>query len=557
MSHADVAAPPPPAVAAQTRMVEALLRDPACYPHAVDAVEHLETHISHVLLAGGFAYKLKKPLALGFLDYRSLAQRRFYCEEELRLNRRLAPQLYLDVLPIGGSIAAPRIGADGGAVIDYVVRMRRFPQEALFDRLARDGALDVRHVAALAAAVARFHAACARADVDADAAADWGSATHIAAPMRQNFAQLRPLLDAAGELAELERIEQWSCQAHARLATTFEARRRDGRVRECHGDLHLGNVVWLDDTALPFDGIEFNPELRWIDVVSEIAFMVMDLHAHGLAPLAQRFLNDWLEHSGDFAGLALLDYYLVYRAMVRAKIARMRAAQPDIGATARQQALADYRLYIELAQRFCLPRSPALIVMHGRSGSGKSVLAGAICAEIGAIRVRSDVERKRLHGLAPLARSASTTGGGIYDAATTQATYAELARLAGVILDAGRTAVIDAAFLKRDERDLLRAVAARHAVPLLLIACTADEATLAQRVTARQHAASDASEADLQVLKMQAGWQEALDEAAGADEHRLSIDTACLSSADAVARVSAALASQGAGQRQNLDADRR
>ncbi len=522
---------------AQACLVESL-RAPACYPHAVETVEQLETHISHVLLAGEFAYKLKKPLDLGFLDFSTLEKRRFYCEEELRLNRRLAPRIYLEVAAIRGSRDAPRLGTTTGPVIEYAVKMRRFPQEALFDRLARESALDDGHIDALAQCIAAFHAGIARSDGDTP----WGSAASIEAPMRQNFAQLRPLLSEPAELRVLEGIEHWSCRAHERLADLFEARRRGGHVRECHGDLHLGNVAWLNDTAQPFDGIEFNANLRWIDVISEVAFMVMDLHAHDLAPLAWRFLNGWLEHSGDFAGVALLDYYLVYRAMVRAKIARLRAAQPDIDTTTRRQALADHAMYIALASRFCAPHQPALLVMQGLSGSGKSVLAGALCGHLGAIRVRSDVERKRLHGLAPLERSATTTGNGIYDPATTRATYTELARLAGLILAAGRPAVMDAAFLKRTERDQMRAVAAHQGVPLLFLACQADETTLQHRVAKRHEAGSDASEADQRVLALQMQWQEPLDEPPQPGERRLTIDTARSSTADAVDRVIASLA---------------
>ncbi len=534
----------PDALSTQSRLVAAL-RSPACYPHPVDAVEHLETHISHILLAGEFAYKLKKPLDLGFLDFSTLEDRRFYCEEEVRLNRRFAPQLYLDVQPIRGNIAAPRIGGMNdatGTILDHAVRMRRFPQEALFDTMTRNGTLGNQHIDSLATVIAGFHATCAHSDANSP----WGTAASIAAPMRQNFSQLRQLTQDADELARLDTLEAWSEREHARLTETFEARRRDGRVHECHGDLHLGNVVWLNEAAQPFDGIEFNAELRWTDVISEIAFMVMDLIRHDRAPLAWRFLNGWLTHSGDFAGIDLLRAYLVYRAMVRAKVACLRGAQPDIDAETRHTALADHDRYIALATRFTSTQAPvpALIVMHGLSGTGKSVLAGALCEHIGGIQVRSDVERKRLRGLAPLARSASDARSGIYDAQTTRDTYAELARLAGTLLDAGWPAVIDAAFLKRSERELLRELAKARGVPLIFVTCTADDQTLRQRIVAREAGGRDASEATQEILEKQRHWQEPLDEPAAAGEHRLTIDTSLERRETSLARITDALSAE-------------
>ena len=522
----------------QTRLVQALC-EPERQPHPV---EHMETHISHILLAGEFAYKIKKPLDLGFLDFTSLEKRHFYCEEELRLNRRLAPQLYLAVIPIHGSSEAPRLGTEQpGPIIEYAIKMNRFPQESLFDQMAQRGALHAEHIDALAGVVADFHAKVARTDT----VSPWGGAAGIEAPMRQNFSQIRALLNDPAEQEALDRLEEWSCREHARLANIFAARQRDGWVRECHGDLHLGNVVWLAGAAQPFDGIEFNANLRWIDVVSEVAFMVMDLHAHDCASLAQRFLNTWLEHSGDFGGLALLNYYVVYRAMVRAKIARLRAAQMNTAAIdepARQQALAEYARYVALAQRFSQSHQRTLIIMHGLSGSGKSVLAEALCETLGAVRIRSDVERKRMQGLAPLARSGSAQGGGIYGKQTTAETYAELARLARLILDAGWPAVGDATFLRREQRAGLRAVAEKCGTPLLIVTCSAEHGQLRERIARRQAQQKDVSEADLAVLENQLDALEPLDEPALAEELRITIDTARQSNVEAVTRIAAALA---------------
>ncbi|HEY6967273.1 MAG TPA: phosphotransferase, partial [Burkholderiales bacterium] len=264
------------------------LRDPACYPHPVERVEVIETHISWVLLAGAYAYKVKKPVRLPFLDFSSLAARRRYCEEELRLNRRTAPQLYLEVLPVVRTAQGAAFGGRGEA-LEYAVKMHRFAPGALAEQLARGGTLDAEKIDAIAAAVAPFHAAAPRAG----AADDFGTPEQVAAPALANFDQIAALRTDAR--AALEQLRAWTQAECARLAASFAARRAGGRVRECHGDLHLGNIAFVGARAVPFDCIEFDPALRWIDVASETAFLVMDLRAHGLAGASWRLLNAWLQ----------------------------------------------------------------------------------------------------------------------------------------------------------------------------------------------------------------------------------------------------------------------
>ncbi|MCC9000166.1 MAG: phosphotransferase, partial [Candidatus Contendobacter sp.] len=289
----------------QTALIAALLQ-PARYPQSVAEVKHLQTHISHVLLAGDYAYKVKKPLNLGFLDFTSLAQRKYYCEEELRLNGRLAPDLYLDCIPVSGSAAEPRLGDPSGPVIDYAVRMRRFPQTALLDQWLAAGKLERRHLDALARRLAEFH----RVIPAADPAAPFGVPERVQQPMLDNFTHTRPLLTDPADLATLAEVEDWTLETFTRLRPHLAGRKVDGWIREGHGDLHLGNMV-LDDAGqvLIFDCIEFNEDFRWIDVINDLAFLIMDLRARRAAPFAQRVLNAYLEYSGDFAGAALLDYY--------------------------------------------------------------------------------------------------------------------------------------------------------------------------------------------------------------------------------------------------------
>ncbi len=488
----------------QETLIHALL-DPACYPHAVDSIALIETHISFVLLTGPYAYKIKKAVNLGFLDFTTLELRQFFCEEELRLNHRLAPRLYLDVIPIGGTPQEPKLGAGAGA-FEFAVKMRQFTQEGLLNNVLCRSALTVEHVDAIAATVAAFHqrVECVRPEQD------YGDAASIESAMRQNFVQIRSLLATPAERESLALVEAWSLAQHATLLPMFAQRHEQRFIRECHGDLHLGNIALVDGEIQVFDCIEFSPALRWIDVINEVAFLVMDLDEHGRPDFAWRFLNAYLQETGDYAGLRLLRYYQVYRAMVRAKVARIRAAQTHLRAEDRKLALDSYAAYTGYASRVTAPPIPGLIITHGLSGSGKTAVTQSLLQQLGAVRVRSDIERKRLQHLAPQAKSGSGVDSGIYIAAATHATYAELRRLADLILDASCVAIVDATFLRRWQRDSLRQLAAERNVPFVIVSCVAEDEELRRRLLQREHAGKDASEATLAVLAHQLAIQEPL-----------------------------------------------
>jgi aminoglycoside phosphotransferase family enzyme/predicted kinase len=490
----------------QQKLVEAL---GACghFPHRPGMPRRCsveETHISWVLLAGNDAYKIKKAVDLGFLDFSTLEARRFYCTEELRLNRRLAPDLYLGVVAIGGSPEQPVLG--GEPAIEYAVHMHRFPRAAMMDRLLEDGHITAAHIDSLAATIARFHAALPPAAADTP----FGSPTAIQEAVLENFAQLAPSLEASADFALLEKVRLASALEFAACEPLFRQRKAEGFVRECHGDLHLGNIVLLDDTPVPFDGIEFSATLRWIDTISEIAFTVMDLLERGQPQFAWRFLNAYLEQTGDYGGAGVLRYYLAYRAMVRAKVAAIRANQED--AAQAQHELAACRSYLALAHDCLARRRPALIVTHGLPGCGKSTFAQLALERLGAIRIRSDVERKRLFGLATLADSRSQTGGGIYGEETTQRTYARLHELARGLLAAGFPVIVDAAFLRHAERENFRALAKEMNAPFVIASLQADEAVLKERLALRRSRADDASEADAAVLRTLQAAQEPLED---------------------------------------------
>ncbi len=507
-----MANPAPTAASAGTLMpgtgdhdrLVAALADPSLHGPDCAGVALLETHISSVLLTGTYAYKIKKPVNLGFLDFSTLAARHHYCEQELRLNRRLAPELYLGVVAITGTPAAPVIGGDGPPV-DYAVKMREFAQHDLASRMLERGELLPAHIDALAGKVAAFHAAIAGAAPPAGC----GTPATIRSVALANLEHLRPCMATAAEHAVVDRLEAWTRQQHALLAPMFDARRAEGFVRECHGDLHLGNIAVIADAPVIFDCIEFNDAMRWIDVMSEIAFTVMDLQERGRADLACRFLNAWLEHTGDYAGVPVLRFYLVYRALVRAKIAQLRAGQLAAGA-APAALVRERNAYLQLAQAYAQPEAAALIVTHGVSGCGKTALSGVLLEQIGAVRIRTDVERKRSFGVPVLRHEAAADDGRLYSAEAGRQTYERVRRLAAAVAGAGYVTIVDGAFLQRAQRDAFRDLAARLRLPFVILAFSATLATLRQRIALRSRRGNDASDADLAVLEQQLRTREVL-----------------------------------------------
>ncbi len=496
-----------PQVVADPATLIRSLQQARAYDHAVQAFALIETHISWVILTGRYAYKIKKPVNLGFLDFSTLEQRRHYCREEVRLNRRLAPELYLDAVPITGTATRPVLGGKG-TPIEYAVKMVQFPQAAQLDRVLARGELSARHIDELAGTVAAFHA---RTEV---AAADspWGNPEPLQALVRENFDRVSRTLTDPCDRARLDALRAWSEAEYERGRPVLARRKREGSVRECHGDMHLRNMALIGGKPLIFDCIEFSDEIRWIDVLSEAAFVVMDLDDRGHPELGRRFLNTYLEGTGDYEGLAVLRYYLVYRAMVRAMVDRLRAQQTALRPEQKAELLEDYRGYVTLAARYTQPEPPALLIMHGLSGSGKSTIAQALLMAYPAIRLRSDVERKRLHGLDAHAHTRSAMAAGIYTAEASARTYKRLLALARSLLVAGYPVIVDAAFLKREQRAPFQALAQELRVPLLILDCQAPEELLLARLGQRERAGIDPSEASAEVLRSQLATQEPLAE---------------------------------------------
>lgn len=492
-------------------LIEGLLH-PSAFPHPVLQLRKIETHASWVILTGDFAYKIKKPVNFGFLDFSSLERRHLCCMEELRLNRRHAPDLYLALQPITGTSSHPRIGGRGTA-IEYAVQMRQFPESAVFEHMTAEQRLLPAHMDTLAECLADFHARAAMASADDQ----HGLPENIQRHALDNFAAIRTAAQAGAESAALAALEARTATEFERLRNFMAQRKRNGFIRECHGDLHLANIVLWQGRPTPFDGIEFNPDLRWIDVMSELAFTVMDLEVAQAGPLAFRLLNRYLEITGDYRGLVLFDYYRTYRALVRAKVACL-AWRQTLEATQRQAFREKFLRYLGYAATLIHEHRPALLITHGPSGSGKSHLSAWLAEQIPALRLRSDLERKRL---AAIPHTEAEIG--LYSEAMNRRTYAGLAEIAHILLGSGHSVILDATFLERKRREEARELALTCDADFLILDCQAPTNLLRERIQARLLAGSDPSDADAAVLDQQLGRCHALED--GELQYAMRMDT--------------------------------
>jgi len=502
------------------------IREYTRFDHPVNRFETAETHISLILLTGPVAYKFKKPVNLGFLDFSTLEKRKRCCEEEVRLNRRMTPELYLGVVGFTGHPAHPELQGDGD-VIEYAVKMVQFPKYSELKYVLDDGRLTPVHIDDLAKHLAEFHAgSLVEAGIHYP-----GTSSCIQQQVTDNFRAFRSAMTGSGKNKEkLGTLEDWSLEMLATLQWEFKLRKRNGHVRECHGDLHLDNIILFEDRLRLFDCIEFSRDLRVIDVMSEVAFLFMDFDARDRAGIAWRFLNGYLQHTGDYPGLSVLRFYLVYRAMVRAKVGCIRLDQQGITLDEREYELKNVQNYIDQAVKYTKSAGKTLLITHGLSGSGKTWVSQQLLENLGAVRIRSDVERKRLYELtiesetgSPVSAPGSPLEGGMYSREKSSQTYLWLQFMAKKVLDAGFPVIIDAAFLKAQHRLQVQKFAKDNMVPFVILDFQADYATLKSRVDARWKEGKDVSDADSKVLEWQIKNQEHLD----GDELRyaITIDT--------------------------------
>lgn len=515
------------------------LLEPEAYPHPVEEIELITTHISWILLAGEYAYKVKRPVCYPFVDLSTLERRRFLCEEELRLNRRFAPELYLEICRIVASngratVRLAQAAGDSGptanadTILDHAVRMRRFSRADELDRLLDGHRIEPCELDTFGRELAQMHARLPAAP----ATSVWGRPQDVRAQLLRNLLECADAAAVFGSAREVLALRE---PLRVRLATCVSSmaeRRSRGMIRECHGDLHSRNIVRVQTRLVAFDCLEYDPAFRWIDTADEIAFLTSDLKARERRSHAQAFRGGYLVESGDYHACRVLSLYEAHRALVRAKVAALSAKDGDAGAT--DTLRREHVRLTALAASALAPKKPLLILMSGLSGSGKTWLARQLAQRLSAVHIHSDVERKRRAGLSDLAQSHSRLGEDLYSAEVTAALYDDLARAAEDVLAGEITAIVDGTFLKRAQRARLAEVSARCDVPLHLIFCEAPESVLQARITERSRARRDPSEADLAVLSWQMAHAEALTADEGIDVTR--VDTAAHEALDLTLR---------------------
>ncbi len=464
------------------------MTEPAFYPHPVQApIQVIQTHISYVLLTGDYAYKVKKPLNFGFLDFSTLAKRQHFCAEELRLNQRGAAELYLEVLPIAQIGDRFHLGGTGEAV-EYVVKMQQFPQSSLFTELFDRGALTAPLLEQLARVLAAFHA---HAETN-DYIRGFGTVEKIRAAIDENYEQTLQYVGGPQTQEQLDETRQYTDRLFAEQQALFESRIAHNWIRECHGDVHLRNIALWHDKILLFDCIEFNEPFRFVDVMFDIAYIIMDLDARDRRDLSNLFLNAYIEQTGDWEGLQVLPLYLSRQSYVRAKVTSFLLSDPAIPDATKQEASATAARYYRLAWEYTQPQQGRLILMSGLSGSGKSTTARQLAKQLGALQIRSDAVRKHLAGT-PLEAHGSDD---LYTAEMTQKTYDRLLHLGITLAAQGYTVILDAKYDRQPLRQAAIEQATAHQLPLQILHCTAPLLILQERLQERKDDISDAT-ADL------------------------------------------------------------
>ena len=466
----------------------AALREPDVYPHPVDRVELVETHISWVFLAGERVYKVKKPVDLGFLDFRTLRQRRHFSREEVRLNRRLAPDTYLGVIELKGSRPHIRIGGVG-PTIEVAVEMRRLPAERMLDRLVAGARAEPAHVRAVAATVARFHG-----EAETGGRIDqMGSVETIRKNWDECFAQTAETPANLWPPEQRRTLRDYVGDFLTRAAARLEARISEGRIRDCHGDLQAQHVCCIEPIQI-FDCIEFNERFRFGDTAGEVAFLAMDLQRLGASELAVEFINAYMEETGDYGVVPLLDFYRAYRALVRAKVLAFQLSErPELAPAA--------RVLFALAGRFAEPRSRArLLITSGVMGSGKSTVARAVAARLGAIVIRTDAVRKRLGGIGIHERATAGFGEGLYTSDISNRTYTKALGRAAEVVGAGWTVIVDGSFSRAAERAEARRVAHRLGIAHATLWCETPDGAIAERLARRAADSGDISDGHPELL---------------------------------------------------------
>jgi hypothetical protein len=458
---------------------------PEFYPHPVqEPIQLIQTHVSYVLLTGELAYKVKKPVNFGFLDFSTLEKRHHFCNEELRLNRRGAAELYLEVLPITQTGDAFQLGGTGEAV-EYVVKMRQFPQETLLSSMFERGDLTEELLTELAVAIAQFHSTAATSDY----IRSFGEVANVRHAFDENYEQTEAYIGGPQTQKQFDETRVYTDRFFAERDALFTSRMQNNWIRECHGDIHLRNICYWNDHLLLFDCIEFNEPFRFVDVMFDIAYIVMDLEARQRPDLSTLFLNTYVEQIGDWEGLQVLPLYVNRQSYVRAKVTSFLLDIPSVPDDEKKAAAETAALYYRLAWQYAQPRQGQLILMAGLSGSGKSTTARHLAKQLGAIHVRSDAVRKHLAGI-PLAQRG---GDDLYTPEMTAKTYGRLLDLGISLAKEGYTVILDAKYDRQNLRDAVTNQAQAAQLPYRIVHCDAPIEVLRDRLEKRTGDIADAT----------------------------------------------------------------
>lgn len=465
------------------------LSDPAIYPEPTTTVEVCETHISLVFLTDQYAYKIKKPVALGFVDYSSLEKRRRWCEQEVVLNRRLSTAVYLGVVALCRDGSRYRF-ADTGTVVEYAVKMRRLPAASTLEARLRQGAVSPSNLTELARQLAAFHATHP-VPVTSES---YGTHARVQADWQENFAQTANAVGRTLSREQYTHMQRAVMAFLSRRRAWFDQRVEAGRIRDCHGDLRAEHIYLEADGVQIVDCIEFNPRFRYIDVVSDMAFLAMDLERLGFSAEAHTFVQAYVEASGDLALYRLLDFYICYRAYVRGKVRSflLQEAAPHRDLLRLQRdAAACFGLAERYTQRLTRPRC---MMTTGLIGTGKSTIAQGVAAALDMRLLSSDRVRKERAGLSPETPQRVAFGSGLYSASTSDATYDTLAEMARSALQQGESVVVDAAFSKQSQRAQIQDVATAVGAECYLLDCVAPEAVIRERLEKRMRTPGSVSD---------------------------------------------------------------
>lgn len=479
-------------------LIQQMLR-PSFYPHwTQNTIELVQTHTAYVFLTGDYAYKVKKPVNYGFLNYSTLTARKHYIEEELRLNQRTAQEIYLEAVPIYKEGTIFSLLAHGEPV-EYAVKMNQFPADSLFSDLLNQGRLTLELMRSLAHQVADFHN---RAAVN-ERIQSFGTIKQIRLAFDENYTQSLAYIGRGQTQQQLQETQAYTDHAFTEWKDRFQNRIQHNKIRECHGDLHLRNICLWQNRIFLFDCIEFSEAFRYVDTMYDVAFTVMDCDARGRSDLGNAFLNTYLEDTGDWEGLEVLSLYLSRQAYVRAKVTSFLLDNPTISPEQTQHIQSQTQAYYTLAWRYTQPQTGRLILMSGLSGSGKSTIAQKLAPLISAIHIRSDAVRKHLGGI-PLQQRG---GASLYTPAMTQKTYARLCNLGIRLAKLGYTIILDAKYDRIDTRQAVLNQANADNIPVSILVCEAPLNVLRQRL---QERTGDIADATAELLIRQQTTAEAL-----------------------------------------------